>query len=386
MIFLFILFLLAPNNTVYSQTDFINQIIGTPTTYIVKPGDTLYQIAKEHNVSVRHIKIANAIKGNKIRPGREIIIPTQRIIPQYIEDGILINIPELNLYYFEKGEVKLVRPVALGRYDFQTPVGNFKIISKVLNPTWIPPEWAGLEKPVPPGPKNPLGDRWMQLSKKGYGIHSTNEPRSIGMPVSHGCIRLYPEDAELLYNLVKIGTPVHIVYKPVKVGKANGKYYIEAHPDIYKMGNDNIINKLKDAKILDILHTKVVEEIIKEAKGIPVIIPTKIPTINITFKDKNLKVITKVIQDKIWCDISSFIKEVGGDINFIEDKNLFEIYLDGKVILIDMETKEVTSEGFLFGKIDIKRIFGHHFAPIERLPIMFGFNTYIDKNNNIIIY
>lgn len=384
MITLFVLFFLVPS-IIYSQNNFANQIIGIPTTYITKPNDTLFRIAREHNVSIRHIKIANAIKGNKIKPGYEIIIPTQRIIPQHIEDGVLINIPELFLYYFEKGEVKLTCPVALGKYNFKTPIGNFKVVSKTLNPTWIPPEWAGLEKPVPPGPKNPLGDRWIQLSRKGYGIHSTNEPHLIGSPVSHGCIRLYPEDAELLYNLVKIGTPVYIIYEPVKVGETDGIYYIEAYPDIYKMGNKNIFEKLKNTTLY-YEHIETIEKIIRDARGIPVPITTPTPTVNIIFKDKKLKVATNIIQNKIWCDVFSFVKEIDGEINFIEDKNLFEIYLSGKVILINGQTKEVTSGEYLLGEIDIKKIFGYYFVLIERLSKMLGFNVYVDKNNNVFIY
>ena len=104
--------------------------------------------------------------------------------------------------------------VATGQAIYPTPLGRFQIIVKWKNPTWYPPTqdaWAKGLKPVPPGPDNPLGTRWMGISSPGVGIHGTDEPASIGYSESHGCIRMLVPDAEWLFDHVTVGTPVFIV-------------------------------------------------------------------------------------------------------------------------------------------------------------------------------
>ncbi len=103
--------------------------------------------------------------------------------------------------------------VATGQSVYPTPLGRFNIRVKWRNPWWYPPNsrWAQGQKPIPPGPNNPLGTRWMGLSAPGVGIHGTPNPASIGYSVSHGCIRMYISDAEWLFNVVDIGTTVFIV-------------------------------------------------------------------------------------------------------------------------------------------------------------------------------
>jgi lipoprotein-anchoring transpeptidase ErfK/SrfK len=120
-----------------------------------------------------------------------------------------------NRLYLYKG-VRLVRifPVATGQAIYPTPLGHFQIVVKWKNPWWYPPtqdSWARGLKPVPPGPGNPLGTRWMGLSAPGVGIHGTDEPWSIGHSESHGCIRMQVLSAEWLFDRVRIGTPVFIV-------------------------------------------------------------------------------------------------------------------------------------------------------------------------------
>ena len=117
----------------------------------------------------------------------------------------------LLLYRYDQ----LRRPfrVATGQSIYPTPLGRFQIQVKWRNPWWYPPNsrWARGQKPIPPGPNNPLGTRWMGLSSPGVGIHGTPNPASIGYSVSHGCIRMYIADAEWLFNTVDIGTTVFIV-------------------------------------------------------------------------------------------------------------------------------------------------------------------------------
>jgi Uncharacterized protein conserved in bacteria len=117
----------------------------------------------------------------------------------------------LYLYNGERFQKRL--PVATGQSAYPTPLGHFQIVVKWANPWWYPPNspWAQGEKPVPPGPGNPLGTRWMGLSAPGVGIHGTPNSGSIGYSLSHGCIRMYISDAEWLFTHVRVGTQVFIV-------------------------------------------------------------------------------------------------------------------------------------------------------------------------------
>jgi lipoprotein-anchoring transpeptidase ErfK/SrfK len=103
--------------------------------------------------------------------------------------------------------------VATGQTQYPTPLGRFSIVVKWRNPWWYPPNspWAQGQKPIPPGPNNPLGTRWMGLSAPGVGIHGTPSDASIGYSVSHGCIRMHIPQAEWLFNHVDVGTTVFIV-------------------------------------------------------------------------------------------------------------------------------------------------------------------------------
>ena len=121
---------------------------------------------------------------------------------------IVINVPARRLTLVEGSAFVKAYPVAVGRAWSPTPRGQFKILQKAKDPTWAPKG----RPVVPPGPKNPLGHRWMRISPDGYGIHATNEPGSIGKARSHGCIRMLPADAEDLFDRVPLGTPVTIVY------------------------------------------------------------------------------------------------------------------------------------------------------------------------------
>ena len=116
------------------------------------------------------------------------------------------------LRYYERTRLVQRFGVATGRAVYPTPTGTFEVVDKQLNPWWLPPdsEWARGLKPVPPGPGNPLGTRWMGLSAPGVGIHGTPDDTSIGYSASHGCIRMHIPDAEWLFHHVQLGTPVVI--------------------------------------------------------------------------------------------------------------------------------------------------------------------------------
>ena len=145
-----------------------------------------------------------------------IVAPVQKLKADAVrsEPVIVIHRGSNRLYLYNGTHLVRVFPVATGQAAWPTPLGSFQIVVKQKNPWWFPPtqdSWAAGAKPVPPGPNNPLGTRWMGLSAPGVGIHGTDEPWSIGHSESHGCIRMQVVSAEWLFNRVRIGTPVFIV-------------------------------------------------------------------------------------------------------------------------------------------------------------------------------
>jgi lipoprotein-anchoring transpeptidase ErfK/SrfK len=148
---------------------------------------------------------------------RTIIVAPLRKVPATAvtsEPVIVIHRASNRLYLYRGTRFWRTFPVATGQAQWPTPLGHFQIVVKWKNPWWFPPtqdSWAQGLKPVPPGPGNPLGTRWMGLSAPGVGIHGTDDPWSIGHSESHGCIRMQVPSAEWLFNRVRIGTPVFIV-------------------------------------------------------------------------------------------------------------------------------------------------------------------------------
>jgi L,D-transpeptidase ErfK/SrfK len=204
--------------------------------------DTFPSIARAHNVGFDALRRANpGVDPWLPGEGTAIVVPAQFVLPRAPRHGIVVNLPELRLYYFPDGESGRVitYPVSIGRMDWRTPLGRTTIVNKSLNPSWYPPEsiraeHAAMNDPlpaiVPPGPDNPLGAHALRLAiPGGYLIHGTNKPAGVGMRVTHGCIRMFPEDVEALFSVVAIGTQVLIVNQPYKLGFGVDGLYLEAH-------------------------------------------------------------------------------------------------------------------------------------------------------------
>lgn len=286
VIFIFILFLSASSlnaSNIFVLDDPEQIIIGENSIYTIKDRETLVELARDYNIGYNEIVEAN----HSINPwipdkGSEILIPEQWLLPDGHKDGIIINLAELRLYYrFTLNEKKHVHTYAIGtgREGWDTPVGTFKITLKVKDPIWKVPDSIRKEKPelpayVMPGPENPLGGYWMQLSAKGYGMHGTNRPYGIGRRVSHGCLRLYPEDIEALYKMVQPGIPVKIVYSPVKTGVYNDRVYIEVHrteedvQELMKIANEALGRK----GLLKRINTGLFIKAVSNANGLPAVI------------------------------------------------------------------------------------------------------------------
>jgi L,D-transpeptidase ErfK/SrfK len=222
-------------------------LVGQIAVVKAKHEDTLLDIARRFDIGQDEIMLANT-QVDRWLPGEgsEIVIPSRFILPHAERTGIVLNVPELRLYYFPPPESGLpdkvqTFPVSIGRMDWATPLGTTKIAAKILNPSWRPPEsiraeaaanGKALPELIPPGPDNPLGNYALRLALPGYLIHSTNRPYGVGMRVTHGCIRMYPEDIEGLFPRVPVGTPVQIVNQPVKIGWLFDTLFIEVHPPL----------------------------------------------------------------------------------------------------------------------------------------------------------
>ncbi len=256
--------------------------------------DTLPDLARRYGLGYEEIQRANPgvdlwLPGE----GTPIVIPGQRLLPSGTRAGMVVNLPEHRVYYFpkpKKGETPQVVtfPVSIGKMDWATPLGQTKIVDKRKNPTWTPPESVRQEhaergdplpKVVKSGPDNPLGLYAMRLDihPGAYLIHGTNNPIAVGMAITHGCIRMYPEDIAALFPLVPVGTPVWLVNEPVKVARIGGQVWLEVHPPIDAQGQRTEVDlegfyALVNAALGETpaaIHWDFVMETLKQAAGIP---------------------------------------------------------------------------------------------------------------------
>jgi len=311
---------------------------GEDVEYIAKRGEDLYPIAKKFNLAIEHVMFANGMKGIKTKPGQKLLIPLRRIPPPVsMHDGLVLNLPERGIYLYKNGKIKHFYPVAIGATGkWMSPTGDFKIINKVKNPTWLPPEWAKEEKPVPAGPGNPLGDRWMGLSKPGYGIHATNRPVSIGLATSHGCIRMYPELAQALFKQVKVGTPVKIIYEPVKLGydPKNHRIYMEVYPDVYGKTQGLLKyarKKLAEHNLLGLVNEKTIERIVSQKKGIPEKILGSDIKVKVNNQIQDLSFSPMIKDGRLWTT-SEFLKSVGAVLVWNNKDKAVDIYRGKKKV------------------------------------------------------
>ncbi len=214
-------------------------VIGAVGTRIVKPGETLIEMAREHDIGFNAIAAANpGVDPFVPTPGTPLTIPTAWILPRAGAPGTLVvNVSEMRLYFFRRsGGAPLTFPIGVGMDEWKTPLGTFTVVSKVTDPAWYPPASIRREDPelparVPPGPDNPLGTHALRLSSRSVLIHGTDAPYGVGRKASHGCIRLYPEDIPRLFDVVPLKTRVILVREPLKVGLWRGRVHVEAHDD-----------------------------------------------------------------------------------------------------------------------------------------------------------
>jgi len=257
-------------------------VVGCIRYHTVSSSETLLDIARQYGLGFSDIQILHPEIDPWIpKVGTQLSIPTCWILPPSKHEGVVINLPELRLYrFFPRIRMVKTYPVGIGVMGWETPEGNCRVVDRKEDPTWMVPlslrEKYGIIS-MPPGLENPLGKYWIGLSIKGYGMHGTNSPWGVGRLISHGCIRLYPEHIEKLYQEVPVNTPVEIIYEPVKVGFKDMEIFIEVHPDWYGKISDMeeyTINRLKELDLIDYIEMEKVKAALERQNGVPIRIGT----------------------------------------------------------------------------------------------------------------
>jgi L,D-transpeptidase ErfK/SrfK len=281
----------ASNFTLPANGD---NVIGFLQYQVVSGTETLLDIARRYNVGYREIVDANpGVNPWLPGDGKRITIPSQFILPPKPWEGVVVNLPEMRLYYFPPVSQFSDRrvftvPLSIGKINWSTPTGNFRVKEKIKHPSWTVPESVisenGLERygnrrVIPPlDEENPLGAYAILLNEAGYLIHGTNKPYSIGMRVSHGCLRLYPEDIEMLFDYIERDMPIRIINQPYKVGTRQNALYVEMHKlldeDVNRHGTNitpavsEIIRQIPGLSIPKAVWRQL-DQIISNASGLP---------------------------------------------------------------------------------------------------------------------
>ena len=292
------LFATTSQATVYEIPPDGTSVVGTDTHIKTVYKDTLLDIARRNSLGYYEIIRANPgvdmwLPGE----GTDIMLPGRRILPPGPREGIVVNLPEHRLYYYPKpkrGEkpVVITYPVSIGKMDWTTPIGETHVIQKEKHPNWYPPEGVRKEHiangdPLPAvvkaGPDNPLGDYAMRLAAGNgtYLIHGTNNPMAVGMAITHGCVRMYPEDVAALFPLIPVGTKVWLINEPVKVAFVDGDLLMEAHPPVDDEGQntEEPNTELLSSKLDQVLgnttvaiNWDVTKQALQAANGIPILV------------------------------------------------------------------------------------------------------------------
>jgi len=260
--------------------------IGSAQTDFVLPDDTLLDVAARNHLGFQAVSRLNPGLDPWIPdPGSIVRLPTRYLLPQTVEKGLVVNIPEMRLYDFGVVPGPEVLAVAIGDAEDPTPVGEFRVGPKRVDPEWRVPASIRAAKPdlpaiVPPGPDNPLGSRWLTIGNSSYGLHGTNVRWSIGRIATHGCVRFYEEDIVRLYDRVREGTRLQLVYQPYKWGREGDKLLLEAHPDVYSRITDPLESALETPRALGIgdrVDVAAVRRVIERADGVPTVVGTLPP-------------------------------------------------------------------------------------------------------------
>lgn len=219
-------------------------VVGYVQKTVIGKEDTMPDVARRFDVGYEEMLLANpGVDPWLPGVGREVVVPTQFVLPAAPHEGLVINVAAMRIFYYpphKKNEPQIVytHPLGIGRVGWKTPEGTTKIVGREKDPVWVVPksvrdEHAAdgdiLPDKVPPGPDNPLGQFAFRLGWPSYLLHGTNKPYGVGMRSSHGCMRMYPEDIAVFFDLVPIGTKVTVVNQPYLFGWQDGTLYLQAY-------------------------------------------------------------------------------------------------------------------------------------------------------------
>lgn len=242
---------------------------GHMDVYTVEEEDTFLDIARHFGLGYIEMRAANpGVDPWAPTPGEQLVIPGFNLLPRAKQEGIVINLGDMRMYYFKTpGAEPLTYPLGIGSEGLETPTGKTTVVRKAAYPSWYPTPRMREAKPflpasVPPGASNPLGTHAMYLGWPTFLVHGSNKPWGIGRRVSSGCIRMYPEDVIALFDKVPVGTKVTIVDQPILVGWLDDGLYLEANPS-KTQGNDIEINGVHTARPL----TDAMRQVIADAAG-----------------------------------------------------------------------------------------------------------------------
>ncbi|TMB40781.1 MAG: LysM peptidoglycan-binding domain-containing protein [Deltaproteobacteria bacterium] len=258
-------------------------IAGSEHEYTVAPGDTVWSITGRFTMNRDLFSSLNGLaETDRLRPGMRLKVSDRHVVPRRGADGMVIDLADRTLYWFEHGQLNARFPVGIGRIDWATPPGRYRVVGRREDPVWRVPasiqaEMRARGEPlvsvVGPGPDNPLGKYWIQLSNPGYGLHGTNAPASVGKYASHGCLRLLPEHAERLFREARDGTAVEVVYEPVKIARDRlGSIFLEVHHDVYQgkpVELESVLARLRAAGLGDRVDWSRVAEVVARTWGTP---------------------------------------------------------------------------------------------------------------------
>jgi len=259
----------------------LGQIVGSESQYTVRAGDSLTKIGARVGVSPEGLAEANGLDlSGRLRIGQILNVDNRHIVPSLKDARIVVNVPQRMLFWVTpEGRVEGF-PVAAGRRSWMTPRGDFTVTSKETDPTWDVPasiqeemrrEGRPVLTHVPPSPENPLGKYWIGLSIPGVGIHGTNAPAGIYSLITHGCVRLHPDDIAQLFSQVEIGVQGRIIYETVLIARDGDSVFLEVHPDTYGRATEPmaiVLERSRTGGYLDMLDLKRVEEAIRKRDGV----------------------------------------------------------------------------------------------------------------------
>jgi L,D-transpeptidase ErfK/SrfK len=272
-----------------------SDLIGRTRSYVTNRDDTLLDMAREFGLGYTELVAANP----DIDPwlpgtGVKLVLPTGHLLPRAKHEGLVLSLTDQRVYYFPpNGGPTRSMPVGIGRQGWTTPLGRTLVTRKKTDPTWFVPKSIRAENPdlpraIGPGPNNPLGKYALYLGWPSYLLHGTNQPSGVGRRVSHGCVRLYPEDIEQLYKTVAIGTPVTVLNQEAKIGWHEGNLLLEVHPsqdqaDRIEAGESFAPEPVPELEYLLIdaaggeakrLNWPTIRKMVRERRGVPEIILT----------------------------------------------------------------------------------------------------------------